>query len=76
MQKQFNFDQKYLEIQKKIEELRSLSQQAEFDLDGQIEQLGERTNSIREEKFQSLAPWEKVLLSRRRGMRGHRAKTT
>lgn len=64
MQKQFNFDQKYLEIQKKIEELRSLSQQAEFDLDGQIEQLGERMNSIREEKFQSLAPWEKVLLSR------------
>ena len=64
MQKQFNFDQKYLEIQHKIEELQRLSQQADFDLEGQIQELGKRMNLIREEKFQSLAPWEKVLLSR------------
>lgn len=64
MQKQFNFDQKYLEIQKKIEELQRLSRQADFDLDGQLADLEERMSVIREEKFQSLTPWEKVLLSR------------
>lgn len=59
-----DFEAPILELESKIEELRSFSQSTDVDLSGQIEQLIERCNEKKRAIFSKLTPWQKVQTAR------------
>lgn len=59
-----DFEAPILELENKIEELRSFSQSTQVDLSDQIEQLLERCNEKKRAIFAKLTPWQKVLTAR------------
>jgi acetyl-CoA carboxylase carboxyl transferase subunit alpha len=59
-----DFEAPILELEAKIEELRSFSQTTEVDLSDQIETLRERCDEKRRAIFAKLTPWQKVQLAR------------
>ena len=58
------FEGPILELESKIEELRSFSQTTQVDLSDQIETLLERCNERKRVIFSKLTPWQKVLTAR------------
>jgi len=59
-----DFEAPILELEAKIEELRSFSQSTDVDLSGQIEQLIERCNEKKRAIYSKLTPWQKVQTAR------------
>lgn len=59
-----DFEAPILELESKIEELRSFSQTTQVDLSDQIEKLRERLNEKKRAIFAKLTPWQKVLTAR------------
>jgi acetyl-CoA carboxylase carboxyl transferase subunit alpha len=59
-----DFEAPILELESKIEELRSFSQSTEVDLSGQIRELIERCNEKKRAIFSKLTPWQKVQTAR------------
>jgi acetyl-CoA carboxylase carboxyl transferase subunit alpha len=59
-----DFEAPILELETKIEELRSFSQSTQVDLSDQIEKLLERCNEKKRAIFAKLTPWQKVLTAR------------
>ncbi len=59
-----DFEAPILELENKIEELRSFSQTTPVDLSDQIEKLLERCNEKKRAIFANLSPWQKVLTAR------------
>ena len=64
VKRQFDYEDKYKNIQNKIRELEELSGTLDFDLSSEIKVLEGKLKSIRDQKYQNLTPWEKVLLAR------------
>lgn len=64
VKRNFDYENKYTNIQNKIKELIELSNTLDFDLSSEIELLENRLKVIRNEKYHNLTPWEKVLLAR------------
>lgn len=64
VKRQFDYEDKYENIQDKIKELVELSGSLDFDLSGEIKFLESKLQAIREVKYQNLTPWEKILLAR------------
>lgn len=64
VKRQFDYEDKYENIQDKIKELVELSGSLDFDLSGEIKYLESKLQAIREVKYQNLTPWEKILLAR------------
>ena len=62
-----DFEAPIIELESKIEELRTFSQSTDVDLSGQIEQLIERCNEKKRAIFSKLTPWQKVLTARHPG---------
>jgi acetyl-CoA carboxylase carboxyl transferase subunit alpha len=62
-----DFEAPILELESKIEELRTFSQSTDVDLSGQIEQLIERCNEKKKAIFSKLTPWQKVQTARHPG---------
>lgn len=62
--RQFDYEEKHQQLQDKMQELVKLSQTMQLDLSKEIEMLASRMDSMREDKYLNLTPWEKVLLSR------------
>jgi len=59
-----DFEAPILELEQKIEELKSFSQTTQVDLSDQIEKLIERCNEKKRAIFSKLTPWQKVLTAR------------
>lgn len=64
VKRQFDYEDKYENIQDKIKELVELSGSLDFDLSGEIKVLESKLQAIRDQKYQNLTPWEKILLAR------------
>jgi len=64
VKRQFDYEKKYQELQEKVKELREMSKTFNIDLSGEIKSLEARMESLREEKYKNLSPWEKILLVR------------
>ncbi len=59
-----DFEAPILELETKIEELKSFSQTTQVDLSDQIEKLLERCNEKKRAIYAKLTPWQKVLTAR------------
>jgi len=59
-----DFELPILELEAKIEELRSFSQSTDVDLSDQIERLRDRCNEKKKAIFSKLSPWQRVQLAR------------
>lgn len=64
IKRQFDYEEKHKQLQDKMQELLKLSATMQLDLSSEIDMLASRMENMREEKYQNLTPWEKVLLSR------------
>ncbi|WP_054697302.1 acetyl-CoA carboxylase carboxyltransferase subunit alpha [Syntrophomonas palmitatica] len=64
MKKQFDFEQKYQGFMDKIEELKQQAGDLDLNLKHELLDLESKMSGIREARYQSLSPWERVLLSR------------
>jgi acetyl-CoA carboxylase carboxyl transferase subunit alpha len=59
-----DFESPIVELETKIEELRSFAQSTEVDLSGQIRKLIERCNEKKRAIFSKLTPWQRVQIAR------------
>lgn len=59
-----DFEKPIIELQEKIDELSSLNESKDVNLDGEIKKLQKRLNQMTREIFSNLNPWEKVELAR------------
>ena len=62
--RQFDYEKKYQQLQDKMQELLNLSETMQLDLSSEVDILNSKMELIREDKYLNLTPWEKVLLSR------------
>lgn len=62
--RQFDYEDKYQQLQDKMQELLNLSENMQVNLSDEVDILNSRMKQIREDKYLNLTPWEKVLLSR------------
>ncbi|MCK4226298.1 acetyl-CoA carboxylase carboxyltransferase subunit alpha [candidate division WOR-3 bacterium] len=58
------FERPIIELQEKIEELKSLNEGKSGGLEKEIKKLEERLSKVKEEVLSNLSPWEKVELAR------------
>ncbi|MEE8142732.1 MAG: acetyl-CoA carboxylase carboxyltransferase subunit alpha [Planctomycetota bacterium] len=58
------FEAPIVELESKIEELRSFSETTEVDLSGQIEELERKCDEKKRAIYSHLTPWQKVLIAR------------
>ena len=58
------FEKPIIELEDKIEELKSFTQKEDIDLTGEIKKLTERLEKLRKDVFGNLSNWQKVQLSR------------
>ena len=59
-----DFEKPIVELERKIEELRSIANQENFDVVEEIRRLELKLERLRKETFSRLTPWQRVLLSR------------
>ncbi|NQU95106.1 MAG: acetyl-CoA carboxylase carboxyltransferase subunit alpha [Candidatus Omnitrophica bacterium] len=59
-----DFEKPILELEKKIEEIRSLTSREDIDLSGEIKKLGERLKKVKHEVYKNLTPWQRVQIAR------------
>lgn len=60
-----DFERPIIELEKKIEELESLStEKAGLDLSNEIERLRKKLGILKEETFRNLSPWQRVQITR------------
>ena len=59
-----NFEKPILELEKKIEEIRSLTSREDIDLSGEIKKLEERLKKVKHEVYRNLTPWQRVQIAR------------
>ena len=59
-----DFEKPILELEKKIEELRSFTAKEDIDLSSEIKKLEQRLEKVKHEVFNNLTPWQRVQLSR------------
>ncbi|OAT85453.1 acetyl-CoA carboxylase carboxyltransferase subunit alpha [Desulfotomaculum copahuensis] len=58
------FDRPIVELEEKIKELRQFAREKEINLDAEIANLEKRVQALKENIYQNLAPWQKVLVAR------------
>ncbi len=59
-----DFEKPILELEKKIEELKTLTTKEDIDLSGEIKKLEERLKKVKGEIFKNLTPWQRVQIAR------------
>lgn len=59
-----DFEKPILELEKKIEELKSFTSREDIDLSGEIKKLEERLKKVKQEVFKNLTPWQRVQIAR------------
>jgi len=64
MNKYLEFEKPIIELQEKIDELKSFNEDKGGGLEKEIQKLEERLSKVKDEIFSNLTPWEKVELAR------------
>ncbi len=64
VKRHFDYEEKYKNLQGKFEELQELSKNLQFDLTNEFKLMEKKMKDIRDNKYQNLTAWEKILLSR------------
>ncbi|MGI5921574.1 MAG: acetyl-CoA carboxylase carboxyltransferase subunit alpha [Syntrophomonadaceae bacterium] len=64
VKRQFDYEQQFQQFQIKLNELKDLAKMTNIDLTEQIKLIEEKMNNMRQEKYQHLTAWEKILLVR------------
>ncbi len=64
VKRHFDYEEKYKNLQGKFEELQELSRNLQFDLTDEFKLMEEKMKDLRDNKYQNLTAWEKILLSR------------
>lgn len=59
-----DFERPILELERKINELKSLAADGSIDLEGEIKTLEARLEKLKKEVFESLTPWQRVQIAR------------
>ncbi|MCD6400263.1 acetyl-CoA carboxylase carboxyl transferase subunit alpha, partial [candidate division WOR-3 bacterium] len=59
-----DFEKPIEELEKRIEELKSISDTEGVSLEDEIKPLEKKLNELRRKIFENLSPWQKVLLAR------------
>ncbi|MBL7157458.1 MAG: acetyl-CoA carboxylase carboxyltransferase subunit alpha [Candidatus Omnitrophica bacterium] len=59
-----DFEKPIIELEKKIEELRSFTAREDIDLSGEVKKLEERLRKVKQEVFKNLNPWQRVQIAR------------
>ncbi|MDH5541989.1 MAG: acetyl-CoA carboxylase carboxyltransferase subunit alpha [Nitrospinota bacterium] len=59
-----DFEAKIAELEKKLEELRSLGKEKKADFSDEIKKMHKKINQMREETFTNLTRWQRTLLAR------------
>ncbi|MDD4801745.1 MAG: acetyl-CoA carboxylase carboxyltransferase subunit alpha [Syntrophomonas sp.] len=60
----FEFEEPYLLLESKLEDLKKLSEQLNTDFSEEINHIEKRLDQMMEERYKRLTPWEQVLLAR------------
>src|SRR3989338_883830 len=60
----FDFEKPIVEIERKIEELRSFTKDKKLDFSSEIKRLEEKLERVKKEVFENLTPWQRVQLAR------------
>jgi len=63
----FEWERPLIELEERIRELESFTDQRGIDLSEEITRLKRRADQLREEIFANLTPWQRVLLARHPG---------
>ncbi|MCK4851642.1 MAG: acetyl-CoA carboxylase carboxyltransferase subunit alpha [Candidatus Omnitrophica bacterium] len=61
---ELEFEKPVIELERKIEELKSFTQEKDIDLSGEITNLTNRLECLRKDVFENLTSWQKVQLAR------------
>ncbi|MDD2585645.1 MAG: acetyl-CoA carboxylase carboxyltransferase subunit alpha, partial [Syntrophomonadaceae bacterium] len=64
VKRQFDYEQKYQELLTKVKEIKETASTMNFNLEQEFEVVEKKMESIREEKYRHLTPWERILLTR------------
>ena len=59
-----DFEKPILELERKIEELKNLTETEKIDLSSEIKQLGQRLEKLKRETFENLNAWQRVQVAR------------
>ncbi|HTZ17679.1 MAG TPA: acetyl-CoA carboxylase carboxyl transferase subunit alpha, partial [Dissulfurispiraceae bacterium] len=59
-----DFEKPLEELEVKIEELKSISDERELDISSEIKKLEKKAKDLRAEIFSSLTPWQRTLIAR------------
>lgn len=59
-----DFEKPIVELEKKIEELKSFTSREDIDLSGEIKKLEDRLKKVKIEIFSNLTPWQRVQIAR------------
>ena len=59
-----DFEKPIVELERKIEELRSFTSREDIDLSSEIRKLEDRLDKVKKEIFDNLNPWQRVQLAR------------
>ncbi len=59
-----DFEKPLVELEKRIEELKSFSKEREIDLSDEIATLERKAESLRKEIFENLTPWQRIMIAR------------
>jgi len=59
-----DFEKPILELERKIDELRSLTETENINLSSEIKQLTQRLNKLKREVFENLTAWQRVQIAR------------
>ena len=61
------FERPIIELQKRIDALRTIERESGTDLSASIDQLRQQAGKLQDQIFSSLTPWQRALLSRHPG---------
>ncbi len=59
-----DFEKPILELERKIEELKSFTAREDINLSGEIKKLESRLEKVKKEIFENLTPWQRVQIAR------------
>ncbi|MFA6079560.1 MAG: acetyl-CoA carboxylase carboxyltransferase subunit alpha [Candidatus Omnitrophota bacterium] len=59
-----DFEKPVIELERKIEELKSLSSTQDIDISGEIKRLEDKLGHIKKDVYENLTPWQRVQLAR------------
>ncbi len=59
-----DFEKPIVELEKKIEELKSITTRQDVDFSSEIKRLGEKLDSVKRQVYNNLTPWQRVQISR------------